>query len=190
MAALVGVAALAGAARTRGGCALRGPKDRLHTPTEERAGQQLYSYNVTPPLSPALPTHCLRCWVLPDACLEVLPVPNSTLVYANPRSNSQGVGLYPASQRPFRLHVAGLSEAALAARLERLGAYIKDPLFSQILRHIERDVVRQRSPRVHLRRMTNPTASANPRCRFALQRCRCGACGRSGRSVCSNQSDL
>ena len=84
----------------------------------------------------------MRCWVLPDACLEILPVPqNSSSVYANPRSNNLGVGLYRPGHRPFRLHVAGLPPSELQARMERLGSFIKDPLFSQILRHLERDVV-------------------------------------------------
>lgn len=51
-----------------------------------------------------------------------------------------GVGLYK-KKRPFKLHVAGLDPDALNRKLERLGSFIKDPLFSQILRHVERDVV-------------------------------------------------
>ena len=118
-------------------CSSRGHRDRPHSFNEELAGRFA-------PLGgqrSADERPCLRCWELPDACLEVLPVPNSTKVYADPRSNSMGVGLYRPGKRPFRLHVAGLPAAELQARLERLGSFIKDPLFSQVLRHLERDVV-------------------------------------------------
>ena len=84
---------------------------------------------------------CMRCWVLPDACLEIRPAPEATKVYNDPRSNSLGVKLYRKDARPFKIHVGGLTPDALRARLERLGSYVKDPLFTQILRHLEMDVV-------------------------------------------------
>ena len=84
---------------------------------------------------------CMRCWVLPDACLEIRPAPEATKVYNDPRSNSLGVKLYRKDARPLKIHVGGLTPDALRARLERLGSYVKDPLFTQILRHLEMDVV-------------------------------------------------
>ena len=91
--------------------------------------------------APNMKPGCLRCWELPDACLEILPVPPSTEIYDDPRSNSAGVRMYGKRRRPFRLHVAGLSQAALTARLLRLAPFVKDPLNSEFLRHVENDVI-------------------------------------------------
>lgn len=84
---------------------------------------------------------CFRCWALPDACLEVLPTRlTSKGAYDDPRSNVIGVKLYPINSRPFRLHVAGLTHAELRTRLDRLKAFVMDPLRSELLRHLESDV--------------------------------------------------
>ena len=113
-------------------------RDRPLALAEERAGQ-FVPYNLTP-MPPRKFGHCMRCWELPDACLEINAVPNATRVYNDPRSNTIGVGLYK-QKRPFRIYVNGLTADELKMRLERLGSYVKDPLFSQILRHLERDIV-------------------------------------------------
>ena len=120
-------------------CPAHRPRDRPYSASEQAAGHFA-------PLSSLAAEdegdHCFRCWVLPDACLEVLPVPaNSSTVYNDKRSNNLGVGLYRIDRRPFRLHVAGLARTELQARLDRMGSFVKDPLFSQVLRHLERDVV-------------------------------------------------
>ena len=126
--------------RNRTTCLVRGVRDLPQTLAESAEGR-FAAISGALPLPPAH-EQCLRCWVLPDACFEALPVPaKSSKVYDDKRSNSQGVGLYKKSQRPFRLHVAGLTASDLGDRLSRLGGFIKDPLFSQILRHLERDIV-------------------------------------------------
>jgi len=82
----------------------------------------------------------MRCWVLPDVCLELLPVPDSSAVYDDMRSNTMGTAMYR-KRRPFRLHVAGMPPAELQAAIKDLNPHIKDPLNSQLLRHLERDVL-------------------------------------------------
>ena len=118
------------------------PRSTRAASNAEQLDGRFLPYNLTPP-APMMSeqTHCFRCWVLPDACLESLPVPpNSSSVYNDGRRNSMGVGLYGKKRRPFKIHVAGLKPEELSEKLERMGAFVKDPLFSQILRHIERDV--------------------------------------------------
>ena len=104
---------------------------------ETAAGRFDPSYGVA---APEQPFGCFRCWELPDACLEVLAARDASEVYADARSNRLGVKLYPKGARPFRLHVAGLSPSALHARLQRLLPYVKDPLYSEVLRHVDVDV--------------------------------------------------
>ena len=123
----------------RAGCSTPRGSTPEWAESETSAGQFM-PYAVSPP-SPTLPTTCLRCWALPDACLEVLPVPKTQWVYDSPKSNSLGVGMYPPKKRPFRLHVAGLSAAELHTLMTHIVPSIKDPLNSQFLRHLERDVV-------------------------------------------------
>ena len=92
--------------------------------------------------APKPTAQCFRCWELPDSCLEVLPARRpSKAVYDDPRSNTIGVRLYPKNARPFRLHVAGLSQDKLRELLDRMVPFVKDPLFSEYLRHLENDVL-------------------------------------------------
>ena len=117
-------------------------RDKPFAIAEQAAGIFPQVADLFPPPVRNTSGHCFRCWVLSDACLLVNNrVPNSTKVYNDPRSNSMGTGLYRPGRRPFKITVAGLSAEALKARLERLGSYVKDPLNSQVLRHLERDVV-------------------------------------------------
>ncbi len=104
-----------------------------------KASACIWPSNRSTPRPPAAVRGCMRCWLLSDACLEILPVLDSTKIYDNPRSNRYGVGMY-GRKRPFRLHVAGETPEALQATLTNLMPHVKDPLNSQFIRHLENDV--------------------------------------------------
>ena len=74
----------------------------------------------------------IRCCTLPDACLDILPNPNTLEQWR------RGIrrGVEPAQ---FRLHVAGLSEPAIRSMEKSCLLGVHDPLFPSRLRHIERD---------------------------------------------------
>lgn len=122
------------------GCPAWKVSDRPKSAQETQSGR-FVPYSDIPALLPHMPNNgCMRCWELPDACLEILPVPPAKLIYDDPRSNSMGVGIYRRNKRPFRLHVAGMSRPDFDATVNRLTGFVKDPLNSQFLRHIERDI--------------------------------------------------
>ena len=121
-------------------CPARTAAGKLLAREEAAAGVFSPGYAHPAPTDDAPP--CFRCWALPDACLEVLPTRlTSKGAYDDPRSNVMGVKLYPITSRPFRLHVAGLTHAELRTRLDRLKMVVKDPLWSEQLRHLESDVL-------------------------------------------------
>lgn len=80
----------------------------------------------------------MKCWTLPDACLEVLPSPNATTVYSDRPTR----GTHRLHQRPpLRIHVGGLSRDGLSSLLSpRAIGGVRDPLNSEYLRHLERNV--------------------------------------------------
>jgi hypothetical protein len=124
------------------GCPSSRARERPFALVEQNAGRFAPYANLQPPPKPKWQdSMCMRCWVLPDACLEIRAAPDGAKVYDDPRSNNLGDKLYRAHERPFTIHVGGLTPPKLQELTERMGSFIKDPLFSQILRHLERDIV-------------------------------------------------
>ena len=83
-------------------------------------------------------SRCMKCWTLPDACVEYLPADNASIIYGG-RPGRGTLALY--REPPLRIHVAGMSRAELSQLLKpnQIGN-LRDPLNSELLRHLEHSI--------------------------------------------------
>ena len=86
----------------------------------------------------------MKCITLPDACVEILPIPFADAVVAGEYAPMNSTHLERRRRRspaPLKLHVGGLDAAELTKRRAAIGAAVVNPMFPERLRHLEADIV-------------------------------------------------
>ncbi|KAL1520428.1 hypothetical protein AB1Y20_022012 [Prymnesium parvum] len=86
-------------------------------------------------------SRCMRCWTLRQACVDFLPAPTASWVYS--RRPHRGTAAVYEDKLPLRIRVSGMSRAELDEVLGNAHsgiASVRDPLNSERLRHLERNI--------------------------------------------------